>query len=112
MARPADNLGTTQPGIKQGQQVVTLADMGGVVIDTTLVAGSAGSVNTVLNSLVTSNVVWRAYPIKGYSYNVSYMEATDPTRSAVFISVSLIGTSLTFNSQAINIPSRLYLMQR
>lgn len=110
MARPRQSLGRTNPGINQGLQAVTLADMGAQIQDVTLVANSAGSVNTILNSLLTTNVIPLAYPIKGYSYHVTYAEATDPTRSAVFISVFASGISAAPGN--INVPSRVFLVQR
>lgn len=53
-----------------------------------LQAGSAGSVNIVLNSLRTSNVAFYLYGDKGQSFNYYAYQVTDPTASAVFIGIS------------------------
>ena len=84
--------------------------MGVQAQNATLVANSAGSINTILNSLLTSNVRWQAYAMAGYSYNAVISEATDPTRSAIFLSVVAQGISAAIAN--FNLPTRLYLFQR
>ena len=114
MARPRSSLKRIIPGIAQGTHAATVEDDLGVQeVDTTLVGNSAGSINIILNSLLTSNVGWWVYGHKGYSYNVSVSEVTDPTRSAVFLSVAQQQASpghatITAN----NTPAKVWLFQR
>lgn len=111
MARPRQSLNRTVPGLAQTSHAAMLEpDLGAQIVDTSLAANTAGAVNIILNSLLSSNVVPVVYPIKGFSYHVSYQEATDPTRSAVFISVNVVGNS-AYQSNLV-VPARVVLLQR
>ena len=85
--------------------------MGVQEVDSTLVANSAGAVNIILNSLLTSNVGWWTYGHKGFSYNATFSEVTDPTRSAVFLTVFATGASGTMLGN-VNVPAKVYVFQR
>ena len=111
MARPRQSLNRVVPGLAQSSHAALLIpDLGAQIQDVTIVANSAGSINTILNSLLTTNVNPIAFPIKGYSYHVTYAEATDPTRSAVFMTAFVTGISADAGN--INVPSRVFLLQR
>ena len=110
MARPRESMKRVFPGLAQETHAITHEDMGVQAINASLAANSAGAVNIILNSLLTSNVAWQAHPMAGFSGEVSYSEATDPTRSAIFISVYNRGASLGITNNVI--PTRVYIFQR
>ena len=110
MARPRQSMNRVVPGLSQETHAVTFEDMGVQMQDMSLTANSAASINTVLNSLLTSNVAWMAYPMAGYSYLVNYSESTDPTRSAVFLSLHAHGISAAVAN--VVVPSRVFIFQR
>lgn len=108
---PRAALSRVIPGLNQGQNAALLEDDLGVQAqDVTMVANSVSSINILLNSLLTSQAAWLAYPVRGYSGSVTFSEITDPTRSAVFISVYTQGISAPIGN--INIPARVFIFQR
>lgn len=110
MARPRYPLSRTNPGLSGGQLAVTLADMGAQILDQTFVAGSAGGVNAVLHSLGTTNVFLQFYPAAGMSTRISWAEASAPTLSNVYLSISAVNdTGQNLNT---NIYGRLAIFQR
>lgn len=84
MGRPRQKLSDFTPAL-QNQAAVTLSDMKAQTIDQTMVANSAGHINTVLNSLRTTDAYFYLYPTAGQSYHITAVETTAPTVSAVFI---------------------------
>lgn len=84
MARPRRKARDYMPALLN-QAAVTLADMGAQTIDQTLTANSAGHINTILNSLRTTDVFFHFYPTGGQSYHITPVEVTDPTVSAIFV---------------------------
>lgn len=111
-SRPSLPLSRVQPGISQGINAVLLVDdMGAQIQETTLVANSVSSLNILLNSLRTSNVVWMAYPTRS-SNSVVYSEITAPTTSAVFIQVQAFsGANAAALGAQGNIVSRVIILQ-
>ena len=108
---PRAALSRTVPGLNQGQSAALLEDdLAMQIQDMTLVANSAGAVNIILNSLLTSQAAVFAYPTRGYSGVISYSEVTDPTRSAVFLSVTIAGISAAISNT--NVPMRVFIAQR
>lgn len=94
MARPFNPLKNYQPGLSNDIAAVTIeGDMKGQLIQQTLAAGSAGSVNILLNSLRTSNVAIYLYGDKGQSYHYHVYQVTDPTTSAVFVGISMLNAT-------------------
>lgn len=83
MARPRRKFSDYSPAL-QNQAAVTLSDMKAQTIDSTLVVNSAGHINTILNSLRTTDVYYHFYPV-GNSYHISMVEVTSPTISAIFV---------------------------
>lgn len=83
MSRPRRSLRNYIPALSTGLGAVTLEDdLAAQIVTQTFVAGTAGGVNIVLNSLRTSNVIGLFYAAGGQSYNYSYYEVTSPTQSA------------------------------
>jgi hypothetical protein len=108
---PRAALSRVIPGLNQGQNAALLEDDLGVQIqDVTLVANSTSSLNIILNSLLTSQVAVFAYSTRGFSGGISFSEVTDPTRSAVFLSVYVQGISAAIGN--VNVPARVFLFQR
>ena len=111
-SRPSLPLAKIVPGVAQGTHAALLIDdLGAQIAEMTLVANSVSSLNIVLNSLRTSNVVWAAYPTRA-SQMVTYHEVTAPTTSAVFIGVQHLSgsNSLALGAQG-NIVSRVIILQ-
>ncbi len=83
MSRPRKSLRNYVPALSTGLGAVTLEDdLAARIVTDTFVAGSAGGVNIVLNSLRTSNVLGIFMAAAGQSYNYSAYEVTAPTQSA------------------------------
>ena len=111
MGRPRLPIRNFFPGIAVGQAAVTIeTDMGGQIVTDTFVAGSAGAVNIVLNSLRTSNVIWWFIPTAGQSYHHHVFEVTDPSVSAVFVGISLQNDTGMLSNR--NLRGKLTIVQR
>ena len=87
MARPFRGLASTHPGIASGDVAVNLGDMATQLVETTMVAGTPGGVNIILNSLRHSNVTFIGIQAAGQSYNYSLSEVTSPSVSAYVLNV-------------------------
>lgn len=109
MSRPRKSLNKYNPALRD-QAAVTLEDMGAQIVTQTWVAGTPGGLNTVLNSLRTSNVYGIFYGAKGQSYNAIMYEATDPTQSAFVFGLHNVGVSAD-NEVNRNIYGKLVLIQ-
>lgn len=113
LSRPRNPLRDYTPAISTGQSAVTVeTDMGGQVVTDTFVAGSAGGVNIVLNSLRTSNVLWWFNAAGGESYRYSVYEVTMPSVSAVVFGIQLSGVSAAVSGLNQNLYGKLAIIQR
>ena len=111
MGRPRLPIRNYTPAISVGQAAVTVeTDMGGQIVTDTFVAGSAGSVNIVLNSLRTSNVIWWFVTAAGQSYHYHAFEVTDPNVSAVFVGLTLLNDTSMLSNR--NLRGKMTILQR